>query len=301
MYNTMSYNNNHNNNHEDQKESFAGIFEIDGLLQSVNFDDDYGFYEDLDSVEDNYPRSAASEIDDNACQPFDRIVDQQEALDVSPPILNSYMVEQIVDEGLPWSMQDMKWDRIFSSTRDGPSFGAFMRKVRGREKTIVVAKAPDGTIVGGYATEPWSGKKKSSESDSNSNHHGFIFSIKPSEKNTASPLTQRSSSRAVASFIPGLKGNSPTSSLDFDLASKLSMMPDAIESDGNHVDIIRQSNGTDFKQVCQLSNKLIAMGDGQEASFSFEGSFSRVSASISSASCDEFEIVQFEVYGFSEE
>ena len=71
---------------------------------------------------------------------------------VTPPILTPYMVNTIVEEGLPWSIQDTQWDRLFASSCGGTSFGTFMRCVRGRGEAIIVAKTSDGSIVGSYAT-----------------------------------------------------------------------------------------------------------------------------------------------------
>merc|ERR1712194_409105 len=68
------------------------------------------------------------------------------------------------------------WERLFASSRDGQSFGTFMRRVRGHSQTIVVAKTSDGRIVGGYATDVWSGRKQPSRTEDDASH-AFLFVV----------------------------------------------------------------------------------------------------------------------------
>jgi hypothetical protein len=269
-------------------------FEMDESLP-FDMEDDYGFYEDLD--EDYVPQSTSDE--DSIVDQCARIEDEQQgSLNSSPPILTSEMVEHIVEDGLPWAMQDMKWNRLFASSRDGTNFGTFMRKTRGHAQTIVVAKSADGKILGAYATDPWSGKKPSNNTQA---HHAFLFSVSPEKKGAMSPLAHPSSHASIGSFIPGLEelGTSPTSAFDFDFGARLSAS--SKRDTKGQIDIFKPCASIGLKQVCQLSNKLISLGDGEHLSLSIENSFSCGSASNEQqADKEEFNIAEFEVYGFSE-
>ena len=253
-------------------------------------DNDYGFFDILD--DDEPFTSSPIGIPSGS----DRYIKDQlpGSLEDFPPILNPIMVEQIVEEGLPWSMQDMQWNRLFASSRDGGSFGAFMRNVRGHQSTIIVARTNDGHIVGGFATEQWSGRK--SNNGCNLSNHAFLFSVSSSsaEDNSNSPVGQ-------SSYIPGIDmfGSSPTSTLGFEHASRILFG----ENDKNHVAIHKQHNNRMFKQVCQVGNKYIAMGDGGDVDsfgLSIGSSFSKGSTSISVTNKENLTIIEFEVYGFSE-
>mmetsp|Transcript_22218 Transcript_22218/g.45288 ORF Transcript_22218/g.45288 Transcript_22218/m.45288 type:complete len:277 (-) Transcript_22218:141-971(-) len=266
-------------------------FDMDQL--PFDMEDDYGFYEDLE--EDYLPQPSSDE--DTLSHSYGRIEDElTKSLQSSPPILSTDIVEQIVEDGLPWAVQEMKWDRLFSSSRDGTNFGTFMRKTRGHAQTIVVAKSSNGKIVGAYATEPWSGKKLS---NNNNSRHGFIFSASPAKRGAMSPLAHPSSHSSFGSYIPGLEdlGTSPTSAFHFDFDTKSSA---SSKGKGAQVDILKSRTNAGLKQVCQISNKLISLGDGENLNLSIEGCFSRGSASSQQADREEFRVVGFEVYGFSD-
>eukprot|EP01083_Nonionella_stella_P048028 128634_1 len=159
------------------------MFEMDGMDQPFAMEDDYGFYEDLDSDDDLAAADLAplpSDDDSALSTPVcvGRIADaDRDSLRTSPPILTPFVADAIAEDGLPWSMQDAPWDRLFSSSRDGASFGAFMRRVRGRGRTIVAARTSDGRVVGGYATGVWSGRKPSYDEDGAG--HAFLFVVDP--------------------------------------------------------------------------------------------------------------------------
>lgn len=224
-----------------------------------------------------------------------RIEDKNpDSLVTSPPLLTSSMVDAIVEEGLPWSMQDTQWDRLFASSRDGTSFGTFMRRVRGHGQTIIVAKTSDGKIVGGYATDVWSGRKQQTNSQDEANN-AFLFVVdQPATK------TKRSQNSAGQTFIPGLGelGTSPTSIFDLDFHVPVSEKP--------HVEILKpsqkqQTSNAGLKQACQVGKKLISMSDGDgELSLVIDSSFSH-GVAFTREDREEFNIVEFEVYGFSED
>ena len=308
-------------------------------------DEDFGFYEDLDgggsngggggdSYSNNDDVPAAAII--SCCSPH-RIDDARpETLETSPPILSETMVDQIAEDGLPWSMQDMKWIRIFATSRDGKTFGTFMRSVRNVSHTIIVASTSNGKIVGGFAADVWSGRKVLASSSSSSLsreeiNHAFLFVVEPAAANTAIIMTDDADKAGsslslqqsrLGRFIPGLEGvaSSPTSPIEFDFDSPaISPSKNKVVVDNNkeqqHVHIFKPSltRPAGLKQVCQLGNKFISLGDegGEHRNFlAIENSFSRgVTMMMTSSSnsdgggmiTEEFGVVDFEVYCLSDD
>jgi hypothetical protein len=249
---------------------------------SFDMDHDYGFFE-MDDLED-------IKVMNDECFPSCEEDDRSAADKETTQILTPSIVEQL-------SLDNTKWECIFSTTVDGPSFGTFMRNVRGRARTIVLGKTQDGHIFGAYATDAWSGRGRAA---GHSIDDGFLFEVPSSsvKKAQMSPLAQPSSHGSFGSFIPGLDknlmGTSPTSAVDFDMANL------SLGHKSAAIDIVKSSSTTcGFKQVCQLGNKFIGMSDG-EVSFAVESSFTRVSTEGSSKDRREFDIVEFEVYGVLE-
>ena len=290
------------------------MFEMDGVEQPMfEMEDDYGFYEDLDTDEES---TAATTHLSMSCSDEDgaplsipicasRIDDEDpDSLHSSPPILSPFMVDTIAEDGLPWSMQDTQWDRLYASDRDGASFATFLRRVRGHDQTIIVAKTSDGRIVGGYATDVWSGRKQQqSASTQGKANHAFLFVVEPAPKNSVNqPATPVGNT-----FIPGLGdfGTSPTSALDFDFhqLSVSSSSKKRDEKNKPHVKIFKPSQKhTAMKQACQIGNKFISMTDiNSDLSLVIENSFSRGVTRTQENRDEEFTIVSFEVYGFSED
>jgi hypothetical protein len=288
-------------------EDVQEMFDMDGIEQPFEMEDDYGFYEDLDTDDEDETVGVVplpSDDEESALSiPVcgSRIEDENaESLRTSPPILTPFMVDAIAEDGLPWSMQETQWDRLFSSSRDGASFGTFMRRVRGHGQTIIVAKTSEGKVVGGYATNVWSGRKQPAGSQEDS--HAFLFMVEPPAAKTKRPTTP-----VAHTFIPGLEelSSSPTSALDFDF-HQLSVSSPKPRGDKPHVEFFKPSQkqhaNAGFKQACQLGNKLISMSDGNgDLNLVIENSFSRGGVSRSGEAREDFTIVEFEVYGFSED
>jgi len=284
------------------------VFEMDAIEQPFEMDGDYGFYEDLDSDDEAVGHASLSPLSSNdedstASLPVcgSRIDDADaDSLFTSPPILNQFMVDTIAEDGLPWSMQDNQWERLFSSSRDGSSFGTFMRRVRGHGQTIIVAKTSDGRIFGGFATDVWSGRKQPADSQDDGSH-AFLFAVdQPAAK------TKDVNAPTTHTFIPGLEelSSSPTSALDFDFY-QLSVNPQKPQREKAHVEFFKPSQKQDanagLKQACQVGNKFISMTDNSgDLSLVIESSFSRGVARTQEGRV-EFTVAEFEVYGFSED
>lgn len=299
------------------------MFEMDDAEQhqlAFEMDDDYGFYveADDDAAADHNLMPIPSDEESAESTPYpsplppcgySRIHDENApSLLTSPPILSPAVVDAIAEDGLPWSMQDAKWDRLFSSSRDGASFGAFMRRVRGHGQTVIVARTSDGRVVGGYATDVWSGRKQQQQpGGSSSRGRSFLFTVEPpaamdGRRDAAAPMA------AAHTFIPGLEdlyGTSPTSALDFDFHG-LSMKHSDVKTPPAVVEIFKPSRGdASFKQACKIGNKFISMSaadnsrtGGGPTCLMIEDSFSRGRMGENE---EEFTIVEFEAYGFSED
>lgn len=284
------------------------VFEVDGIIEQPPFDmdDDYGFFEDIDSDVDSAARVPSplppSDEDGGFLSVCGSRIKDQHAEDLveSPPIIDQRMADMIADKGLPWAVQDTPWERLFASSRDGQSFGTFMRRVRGHSQTIVVAKTSDGRIVGGYATDVWSGRKQPSRTEDDASH-AFLFVVEQPDIKTDVMI------EAGNTFLPGLGelSTSPTSAFDFDF-HQLSMAPPKRLDDKPNVDIFRppqkqHTNAGGLKQACQIGNKCISMADGNgDLSLVIESSFSGGVICMGEAR-EEFTVLEFEVYGFSED
>lgn len=291
--------------------------------------DDFGFYEDLDDdgvgVVDNASSiSSPPSSNNSSCSGSShRLIDdpRPDTLKSSPPILSPDVIDQISENGLPWSMQDMKWTRLYTSSRDGTSFGHFMRSVRNVSQTIIVALTSDGKVVGGYAEDVWSGGGRKEEM----NHHSFLFVVDPpasdttAETTTAATTTMTNNKAEQSSrfgrFIPGLEdiASSPTGVLEFNFDSlSISSSSDKINKNKKEhqkvVHIFKPSpRQASLKQVCQLGNRFISLGDGQHMNYlSIENSFSRGGVTMMTSSngdviTEEFDVVDFEVYCLSDD
>mmetsp|Transcript_10399 Transcript_10399/g.13930 ORF Transcript_10399/g.13930 Transcript_10399/m.13930 type:complete len:277 (+) Transcript_10399:204-1034(+) len=253
-------------------------------------DDDYGFFldEDVDSDCDSLSSDHdTSDLDALAAQLPN---EPSESLRSSPPILSVFMVEQISNLGLPSSLQDHMWNRLYSSSRDGDSFGTFMRKVRGFSCTLVVAMTSRGEIMGGFTTAPWSGRKKEQGTSSS---ESFLFKVGLSAKEQSC-------------FIPGFEpyGKSPTTTV---LGAHHGPSLSSICSE-EYVSVYRCQEADQYTQTCHIGNKRLTIG-GKDGSLGFcvSDCFSRgctspcdvYGTSSPLASSENFDIVEFEVYGFS--
>mmetsp|Transcript_14847 Transcript_14847/g.20241 ORF Transcript_14847/g.20241 Transcript_14847/m.20241 type:complete len:272 (-) Transcript_14847:148-963(-) len=248
--------------------------------------DDYGFFFDDDEVESDND-SVSTDLD---AQLTHLPNEPMEASRSFPPILSPFMMEQIADRGLPSCLQDHAWDRLYSSSRDGDCFRTFMRKVRGFSCTLVVAMTGRGEIVGCFTTSPWSGRKKE---QSNSSSDSFLFTV-------------GSTAKGQSCFIPGFEpfGKSPTSAI-----VGADHQPGLASICGeDNVSLFKCQEAEQYSQLCHIGDKRLAIGgkDGSCALCVYDG-FTRGSAgpcnvygtSTPMLSNDQFDVVEFEVYGFS--
>lgn len=245
----------------------------------------YGFYEDIDTADDASaprlePSVGSSDDEASLTRCSSRIVDDNAAsLLTSPPILSHRAVVTLC-ESLPRS----RLVRLFSTSRDGASFATFMRRVRGRDSTVIVVKTSSGRIIGGYASKLWSGRNKvlSLDEQTSSANQCFLFEVRQSK------------SQSSSSFIPGYEefSSSPTSTLDFNFGN-LSMQDFCPK-----VDIIR-TPASRLEQVCHLTQTYLSLSDANYT-FILEDCFASGMACIDGVTLEAFSVTEFEVYAVSE-
>jgi len=107
----------------------------------------------------------------------DVIVEQEPNCSV-PFILQKKHMKTIVANGLPASIMLSKWRRLYGLHRDGDSFeGAFLRRIRGESRTLLVIKTTRGEIMGGYADSPWESQGKNIGATFHGSAQACLFSI----------------------------------------------------------------------------------------------------------------------------
>lgn len=198
-----------------------------------------------------------------------------------------------------------------------------MRSVRNVANTIVVAKTSSGMVVGGFSMDVWSGRKQVGAGEQN--HNAFLFVVEPPplEDNKVEVSSSQQQQIRVKRFIPGLEdlASSPTGVLEFNFdALSLSSSSDKIttnnkEEEEVHVFKPSPTRQAPLKQVCQLGNKFISLGEddavdstndtGIKNLLTIENSFSKgeVIMPLNDGRCimEEFEVVNFEVYCLSDD
>jgi len=256
---------------------------------------------------------------------------------------------------LPWSMQDSRWNRLFAAARDdvdGPSsFVTFMRRVRDHDQTIIVAKSSTGRIVGGYATNVWSGRRRNNTKQQHSKDYDFLFVVK-SPTTTTTTSTKSKLLHTGMTFMNEdhqqlLLGKSPTSTAShFDTSSSSSNSSSTStkhrrcnnnDSKKPRIEIFKQdhnhqkyddvstttttagsSSSSSWKQAYHMGRTLLSMSSDTSScgklSLVIHHSFSRGEISLGGSggttreegvgndcTMEEFDIVEFEVYGLTDE
>uniref|UniRef100_A0A7S1Z030 Oxidation resistance protein 1 n=1 Tax=Ditylum brightwellii TaxID=49249 RepID=A0A7S1Z030_9STRA len=230
-----------------------------------------------------------------------------EILKSSPYILSKDMMQQIADCGLPSTISMKQWVRLYSVSRDGDSFGTFLRNVKGHSFTVLVVQTCRGEIVGGFVDHPWEQQKNVQDG---SRYYGtggsFLFHVKEGSRDV------RGRHRTL-SFCPLPIFHQS----DDDIAEAFANAPadtDVAECYGDHLDkdkvIIHKWQGkNNYNQLCHTREGKIAMGGGGE-----DGTFGLCLQDFfghgSTGACDtygttgpltrheHFDVVEFEVYGF---
>lgn len=91
----------------------------------------------------------------------DLFVQEEENIELNPPILSAKQMKCIQRKGLPASVSLMTWHRIYSLQRDGDCFKTMFQKVSKYQHSMIVIKTEMGDILGGYADSPWANQGRS--------------------------------------------------------------------------------------------------------------------------------------------
>jgi len=199
------------------------------------------------------------------------VILDQESHDVlvDSPRLIPLSTMQKIHNKLPETVQHRSWNRIYSISRDGDSFHAFLAKVKGHSNTVLLIKTKKNTIFGGFASCCWERPQGGNGASFYGNGASFVFTIVPLDTKDM-----------IDSSCPE-----------------------------HNVTCHKWSGANKYVQMCCVLDRKIAMGGGgDEGSFGFclEDYFSRGSAGscetfnnppLSGERC--FDIVDFEVYGLS--
>ncbi|KAG1454642.1 hypothetical protein G6F46_008656 [Rhizopus delemar] len=86
------------------------------------------------------------------------------------------LTQHLPPSSLSNDTKEIKHQLLFSSKRDGVSWQVFVNKIVEQGATMVVIRAKDGTIFGGYADEAW----EYQNTDWYGNSSNFLFRLEPS-------------------------------------------------------------------------------------------------------------------------
>jgi len=101
----------------------------------------------------------------------------------APPIISEEMLRQLVEDGLPSSFQIYSnWKRLFSISVHGDCVSTMMERCGHFRRTLIVGKAGDGTILGGFASEPWRPRHSFDRCQYYGNGASFLFSSFPQRR-----------------------------------------------------------------------------------------------------------------------
>ncbi len=77
----------------------------------------------------------------------------------APRIIADEMLQQIVNEALPYNLQMFTtWKRLFSISLHGDCISTMLNRCKLFRYTLLVVKTSNGNIIGGFASEPWEGQ-----------------------------------------------------------------------------------------------------------------------------------------------
>lgn len=72
-----------------------------------------------------------------------------------PRILSQSQIVAIVKAALPTHLHWKKWERLFSSSRDGDSFQSMLFKTKGHRYSVIAVKTMQGDVFGGFVASEW--------------------------------------------------------------------------------------------------------------------------------------------------
>ena len=112
-------------------------------------------FEQLCQNPQNSSQSALMDLDE-----IQVTAESAETLQSHPRVLSSNQMKDLVKHAIPTHLHWKKWERLFSSSRDGDSFQSMLHKTKGHRYTLIVIKTVDGEIFGGFVATPWTDAKR---------------------------------------------------------------------------------------------------------------------------------------------
>ena len=200
--------------------------------------------------------------------PIDISPETQSVLTSCPRLLTPNMLNQLMHH-LPPTVKTMTWKRLFALGRDGDAFWSMLDRCHSFANTILVIETTQGHILGGYASAPWDRQGGTTRCFYGSGQ-SFLFATHP---------------------------DGADDSLEATSDDKIFVYP--------------WTGNNNYCQVCDVDDGQMAMGGGGSFGLIVQDNFSRGST----GRCDTFgnpalipgssnvggafEVVAFEIYGFS--
>jgi hypothetical protein len=245
----------------------------------------------IEEEEENYINQEDGD-DDNDDEVGEKNSKQKQQHNVNPFILSPWQRQQIAMHVLPRGISYAKWKRLYSLARDGDSFEACLRLVKGFDKTLMVIRTTRGNqTFGGFADAAWQPP----------NNAGGVYT---------STRFFGGSSACLYSF----RQNSSSSASSNGNCSD----DDNSNNDNNNnqkLKVYRWSGANRYIQLCDTNRRMLAFGGGgQDGLFGLAvqedfqiGSTGHCATFDNEPLCDNgahshandaFEIADVEIYGF---
>ena len=107
-----------------------------------------------------------------------KVFDERGCTEDIPFLLTLEQMTAIAENGLPPSMMFSRWKRIYSLQRDGDSFdSAFLKKVHGHERTLLVVQTTKGEVMGAFSNSAWKGHGPSASAHFYGSAQASLFAI----------------------------------------------------------------------------------------------------------------------------
>lgn len=109
------------------------------------------------------------------------VVEEEDDVDAdvgpTPLILTPAMMAALAADAIPASLRWSRWKRIYSLGRDGDTFETMITKVKGYKNTLLVVQTTAGAIFGGFAGEEWSSRPTGSSGAFYGNGQSLLYSF----------------------------------------------------------------------------------------------------------------------------
>jgi hypothetical protein len=91
--------------------------------------------------------------------PVDVVPEPQDVMEDCPRLLSEAVMQYLTEHGLPVVIKMRRWVRAYSLARDGDSFEMMMTLVSPHKFSLMVVKTTQGEVFGGFVDSPWDSGK----------------------------------------------------------------------------------------------------------------------------------------------